>query len=241
MSLHQRLKIRRYARLLVTFVPHRSRTTYSPPNHDWISWMRAVWLDASAARRGQASAAGTIGFGGVPDEVWDYHIGAYQICHKWLSDRKGRKLSADEIAHYQKIVVARVVPHPFIDPSAFLGLSLVVLGNRINCCPIAVAAGKLVLRLRCLAFGGEWRRPPSSALSFRTSAMAVGAPVVTRPRPGYSLRTFTASLSGEGLGPNLGFAGSLGRDHGCSEMTLLAEEGGGLQDELGVQLTPASS
>ncbi|MFM7129667.1 MAG: type ISP restriction/modification enzyme, partial [bacterium] len=34
------------------------------------------------------------------------HIGGYQVCEKWLKDRKGRPLSADDIAHYQKIVVA---------------------------------------------------------------------------------------------------------------------------------------
>ena len=27
-------------------------------------------------------------------------------CHKWLKDRKGRTLSEEDIAHYQKIVVA---------------------------------------------------------------------------------------------------------------------------------------
>ena len=30
----------------------------------------------------------------------------YQVCEKWLKDRKGRTLSAEDIAHYQKIVVA---------------------------------------------------------------------------------------------------------------------------------------
>jgi len=29
-----------------------------------------------------------------------------QVCEKWLKDRKGRKLSSDNIDHYQKIVVA---------------------------------------------------------------------------------------------------------------------------------------
>jgi hypothetical protein len=38
--------------------------------------------------------------------VWNFHIGGYQVCEKWLKDRKGRRLSKDEIAHYQKIVVA---------------------------------------------------------------------------------------------------------------------------------------
>ena len=42
----------------------------------------------------------------MPEEVWDFHIGGYQVCHKWLKDRKGRTLSDEDIAHYQKIVVA---------------------------------------------------------------------------------------------------------------------------------------
>ena len=45
-------------------------------------------------------------FEGVLPEVWDFHIGGYQVCHKWLKDRKGRTLSYDERVHYQKIVVA---------------------------------------------------------------------------------------------------------------------------------------
>jgi len=45
-------------------------------------------------------------FGGVPREVWEFHIGGYQVCEKWLKDRKGRNLSYDDIQHYQKIVVA---------------------------------------------------------------------------------------------------------------------------------------
>jgi len=45
-------------------------------------------------------------FEGVPSETWYFHIGGYQVCQKWLKDRKGRKLSYDELTHYQKIVVA---------------------------------------------------------------------------------------------------------------------------------------
>jgi predicted helicase len=45
-------------------------------------------------------------FGGVPRAVWEFHIGGYQVCEKWLKDRKGRKLSYEDIQHYQKIVVA---------------------------------------------------------------------------------------------------------------------------------------
>jgi predicted helicase len=46
------------------------------------------------------------GFAGVPEEVWEFHIGGYQVCEKWLKDRRGRQLSAEDVAHYQKVVVA---------------------------------------------------------------------------------------------------------------------------------------
>jgi predicted helicase len=45
-------------------------------------------------------------FSGAPKAVWEFHIGGYQVCEKWLKDRKGRKLDIDEINHYQKIIVA---------------------------------------------------------------------------------------------------------------------------------------
>ena len=45
-------------------------------------------------------------FEGVPPEVWNFHIGGYQVCQKWLKDRKGRTLTYDERAHYQKMVIA---------------------------------------------------------------------------------------------------------------------------------------
>ncbi|MGB3292445.1 MAG: type ISP restriction/modification enzyme [Phormidesmis sp.] len=46
------------------------------------------------------------GFTGVPQEVWEFYVGGYQVCHKWLKDRKGRTLSDNDILHYQKIIVA---------------------------------------------------------------------------------------------------------------------------------------
>jgi hypothetical protein len=54
----------------------------------------AVWINASQR------------FEGVPEAVWNFHVGGYQVCEKWLKDRKGRTLSADDIAHYQRVVVA---------------------------------------------------------------------------------------------------------------------------------------
>ena len=75
-----------------------------------VGWSAGtVWLDAKKTplRQGhRATQSGTIGFHGVPEEVWDFRIGGYQVCHKWLKDRKGRTLSDEDIAHYQRIVVA---------------------------------------------------------------------------------------------------------------------------------------
>lgn len=38
--------------------------------------------------------------------MWNFHIGGYQVCDKWLKDRRGRKLTNDDITHYQKVVKA---------------------------------------------------------------------------------------------------------------------------------------
>ena len=41
----------------------------------------------------------------MPESVWSFHIGGYQVCEKWLKDRKSRKHSKKDIAHYQKVVL----------------------------------------------------------------------------------------------------------------------------------------
>ena len=45
-------------------------------------------------------------FENVPPEAWNFHVGGYQACEKWLKDRKGRALTFEDIRHYQTIVVA---------------------------------------------------------------------------------------------------------------------------------------
>ncbi len=47
-------------------------------------------------------------FGDVPEIAWNFYIGGYQPAQKWLKDRKGRKLTNEDIEHYQKIVVSLV-------------------------------------------------------------------------------------------------------------------------------------
>ena len=42
----------------------------------------------------------------ISQEIWDFHIGGYQVCQKWLKDRKGRPLEYQDLIHYQKIVAA---------------------------------------------------------------------------------------------------------------------------------------
>jgi len=76
---------------------------------DWVEsgeGQETVWLDAVSAKKGQPARGGTIGFRDVPEEVWNFHIGGYQVCAKWLKDRKGRALSKDDIVHYQRILGA---------------------------------------------------------------------------------------------------------------------------------------
>jgi predicted helicase len=45
-------------------------------------------------------------FDNVPPEVWEFHVGGYQVCEKWLKDRKGRTLGYDDIQTYRKITEA---------------------------------------------------------------------------------------------------------------------------------------
>ena len=45
-------------------------------------------------------------FTDVPVAVWEYEIGAYQVCKKWLQDRKGDALSHAEVRQYSAILVA---------------------------------------------------------------------------------------------------------------------------------------
>jgi predicted helicase len=55
-----------------------------------------VWIDR----------AETIGFRNVPESVWSFKVGGYQVCEKWLKDRKGAILSITDIDHYCQILNA---------------------------------------------------------------------------------------------------------------------------------------
>ena len=83
-------------------------------------------------------------FEGVPQRVWNFHIGGYQPAQKWLKDRAkkggkkanpGRVLTADDQLHYRRMIVAmdktielmaeidRVIEKHGGWPDAFKGMS----------------------------------------------------------------------------------------------------------------------
>jgi len=45
----------------------------------------------------------TQSFGPVPEPVWRFTIGGYQVLDKYLKSRKGRRLSLDEINHLGQV------------------------------------------------------------------------------------------------------------------------------------------
>jgi len=53
-----------------------------------------VWIDKQR----------TAGFRGVPESVWTFQIGGFQVCEKWLKDRRERALSKHDVEEYQNIL-----------------------------------------------------------------------------------------------------------------------------------------
>ncbi len=77
------------------------------PEVEWVGWTNnTVLIRKPACQTGPSVASSAVGFRGVPEDVWKFQIGSYQVCEKWLKDRKGLRLSSEDIAHYQRIVVA---------------------------------------------------------------------------------------------------------------------------------------
>ncbi|MHB8111990.1 MAG: type ISP restriction/modification enzyme [Bellilinea sp.] len=70
------------------------KVAFAPEAEGGSSATGRVWINATQY------------FGGVPTAVWNFKIGGYQVCDKWLKDRKGRVLSGDDISHYQRVVVS---------------------------------------------------------------------------------------------------------------------------------------
>lgn len=75
-----------------------------PPATVTFPEMGSDTVDAVKYDAGKVRINGTQHFAGVPQEAWDMFIGGYQPAQKWLKDRKGRKLSSDDIKHYGHII-----------------------------------------------------------------------------------------------------------------------------------------
>lgn len=60
-----------------------SKVIYTPDNGG------TVWIDGEGTAK--KPQPGTSGFTPVPEEVWNFHIGGYQVCEKWLKDRGPKK------------------------------------------------------------------------------------------------------------------------------------------------------
>ena len=61
-----------------------------------------VYINRGNARKRESGQY----FEGVPPEVWKFQAGGYQVCDKWLKDRRGRTLSNADLTHYRRIIVA---------------------------------------------------------------------------------------------------------------------------------------
>ena len=75
----------------------------------WISLPLTLTPELRGLRRGQARLRlhqpGQY-LEGVLKEVWEFHVGGYQVCEKWLKDRRERRLELDDIRTYCRIVTA---------------------------------------------------------------------------------------------------------------------------------------
>jgi len=60
--------------------------------------------DAISSVSGRVYINETQYFGSVPQLAWNFYIGGYQPAQKWLKDRRGRTLTMQDIAHYQRII-----------------------------------------------------------------------------------------------------------------------------------------
>ena len=84
---------------------HLLKDVQGPPRHRFEGEGDAVVSKVRYAG-GHVWINATQHFTDVPEAVWHYEIGAYQVCEKWLRDRKGNPLSHAEVRHYCAILVA---------------------------------------------------------------------------------------------------------------------------------------
>ncbi len=63
-------------------------------------------LGAGGPSAGRVKLNDTEYFDNVPPEAWEFRVGGYQPAAKWLEDRAGRTLTAEDITHYRRMIAA---------------------------------------------------------------------------------------------------------------------------------------
>lgn len=71
----------------------------APDPQDGSQELKRGRVYISASRDGPAQY-----FDGVDPEVWEFRVGGYRVCEKWLKDRRKRKLDLEEIKMYQRMI-----------------------------------------------------------------------------------------------------------------------------------------
>ncbi len=64
------------------------------------------YMPATESRQGRVYINEKQYFEGINQQVWEFCIGNYQICHEFLKNHLGMSLDYDELVHYQKTVFA---------------------------------------------------------------------------------------------------------------------------------------
>jgi len=75
-------------------------TTYPVPGDNVVERVEY------SSEQGRVSINKNQYFANVAADIWEFYVGGYQVCQKWLKDRKDRALSYEDILHYQRIVAA---------------------------------------------------------------------------------------------------------------------------------------
>lgn len=92
--------------LLESPATHTPITRYPVPGDNRVEKGYPKYTRVEGEPTGRVHINQTQYFEGVPPDVWEFHVGGYQVLDKWLKDRRGRQLSYDDLTHYQRVVVA---------------------------------------------------------------------------------------------------------------------------------------
>ena len=64
--------------------------------------MKPTWA-AGKIRINEASEAG---FEGIDEDVWNFQVGSYRVCEKWLKDRKGRSITKSDAEKFSALATS---------------------------------------------------------------------------------------------------------------------------------------